>query len=429
GNVPMRFYLLITLLVTACPAAETEPTADAGMTLRDSGPTDPPVPVEKVRPMPRSELLGAFDEQRRQLVFFGGDDGLPIDCQTAPHPVGLDDLWIYDAASATFEEIFVEGAKPPARARGMAVYDPTGDQMVIFGGRFRRRDRGEYVNFKDVWALDLENKTWRQIETGSGGPTARSNPAGGFDRQRGEMIVFGGNTSRNGLAFGPQNDTYALNMETGTWRSIRAEGERPEARLFHAAAVDSEGQRLFIYGGGDANAWQGPFLGDLWVLDLEEQRWEQLHNGRGANVPMGRIWATVAYDATSDRLLLFGGHNDGDLANNNDTWSFDLSEREWINLTEGETIEEAAFGFCDFPPNFTVPDLEAPERRSAHLSAMDETRGEWILFAGETDCGIIDDVWVFDMQREGWIELFEPKVGESCVRGENPEACVALCPQ
>ena len=184
GNVSMRFCLLITLLVTACPAAETNPTADAGMTLRGSGPTDPPVPVEKVRPMPRSELLGAFDEQRRQLVFFGGDDGLPIDCQTAPHPVGLDDLWIYDAASATFEEIFVEGAKPPARARGMAVYDPTGDQMVIFGGRFRRRDRGEYVNFKDVWALDLENKTWRQIETGSGGPTARS--TGGFDRQRGD---------------------------------------------------------------------------------------------------------------------------------------------------------------------------------------------------------------------------------------------------
>ena len=42
----------------------------------------------------------------------------------------------------------------------------------------------------------------------------------------------------------------------------------------------------------------------------------------------------------------------------------------------------------------------------------------------KADCGIIDDVWVFDMQREGWIE---PKVGE-LRQGENPRACVA-CPQ
>ncbi len=199
----MRIALLASLALAGCPS-ETEPAADAGSSavdagLLDAGPTEP-----KLRPPPRAELLGAFDESRRQLVFFGGDDGLPVNCQSAPHPVGLDDLWVYDAASATFEEIVVEGTKPPARARGMAVYDPSGDQMVIFGGRFRRRDRGDYINFRDVWALDLGTRTWREIETDGGGPSARSNPAGGLDRARGEMIVFGGNTSRNGLAFGPQ---------------------------------------------------------------------------------------------------------------------------------------------------------------------------------------------------------------------------------
>ena len=422
----MRIALLASLALAGCPS-ETEPAADAGSSavdagLLDAGPTEP-----KLRPPPRAELLGAFDESRRQLVFFGGDDGLPVNCQSAPHPVGLDDLWVYDAASATFEEIVVEGTKPPARARGMAVYDPSGDQMVIFGGRFRRRDRGDYINFRDVWALDLGTRTWREIETDGGGPSARSNPAGGLDRARGEMIVFGGNTSRNGLAFGPQNDTYALDLATGTWRPLRPEGEKPEARLFHAAAVDSEGQRLFIYGGGDANAWQGPFLGDLWVLHMAELRWERLHSGEGVDVPKGRIWATTTYDATNNRLLLFGGHDDSNLGNNNDTWAFDLDEKEWLNLTAGERIEQPANGFCDFPADFTQPDLEAPERRSAHLAAMDQSRGEWIVYAGETDCGIVDDVWVFDTQRDGWLELFAPQVGESCIRGESPEACIALC--
>ena len=58
---------------------------------------------------------------------------------------------------------------------------------------------------------------------------------------------------------------------------------------------------------------------------------------------------------------------------------------------------------------------------------MDQSRGEWIVYAGETDCGIVDDVWVFDTQRDGWLELFAPQVGESCIRGESPEACIALC--
>ena len=112
------------------------------------------------------------------------------------------------------------------------------------------------------------------------------------------------------------NDTYALNMETGTWRSIRAEGEGRKLGT-HAAAVDSEGSDSSFM--GEMPTPGKAFLGDLWVLDLEEQRWEQLHNGVAQICPWG-AWATVAYDATSDSLLLFGGHNDGDLANN-DTWS------------------------------------------------------------------------------------------------------------
>ena len=422
----MRCCLLFFFVLAGCPADPND-LVDAGAASPDTGQVDAGPPAPKLRPPPRAELLGAFDEQRRQLVFFGGDDGLPENCQSAPHPVGLDDLWKYDAATATFEEVIVEGTKPPARARGMAVYDAAGDQMVIFGGRFRRRDRGDYINFNDVWALDLANNTWREIETTGSGPSARSNPAGGLDRERGEFIVFGGNTSRSGLAFGPQNDTYALHLETGVWRVLRPEGDKPEARLFHAAAVDSAGQRLFIYGGGDANAWQGPFLGDLWVLHLADQRWERLHSGEGADVPRGRIWATTAYDATNNRLLLFGGHDDGNLGNNNDTWAFELNGGGWVNLTAGESIDQPANGFCDFPPDFTEPDMDAPERRSAHLAAMDQSRGEWIVYAGETDCGIVDDVWVFDVNREGWLELFEPEVGESCIRGESPEACLALC--
>ena len=115
------------------------------------------------------------------------------------------------------------------------------------------------------------------------------------------------------------------------------------------------------------------------------------------------------------------------MGNNNDTWSFELSERSWSAVVAPETVSEPALGFCNFPPNFTEPNLEAPDRRSAHLAALDKQRGEWFIFAGKTDCGIINDIWVYDLARDAWLKRQPSTVGEACVRSENPDRCVALC--
>jgi hypothetical protein len=58
---------------------------------------------------------------------------------------------------------------------------------------------------------------------------------------------------------------------------------------------------------------------------------------------------------------------------------------------------------------------------------LDPTRGEWIVHGGKTDCGIIDDVWTFDLARDEWLRLYTATQGEACLRGETPEMCLALC--
>jgi hypothetical protein len=417
--------LSLSFVLIACPVS-TPGNGGSNSDAGDASPDGGACQAWDEAEMPAvAETMGVYDELRRRIVFFGGDDVLPVECRNAGHAVGRFEVYNYDTVCARFrEEQLPEG--PRGRARGMAVYDPDGDQMLVFGGRSRGRDQGNYRNYNDVWALNLESMQWAELEAVNAPPLARSNPAGGFNRRSGELVVFGGNSSVSGLSFSPHNDVWAFHPETLTWRRLEAQGDTPSARLFHSAAVDDTHNRLFVFGGGDAGAWQGPFLGDLWMFDLEAGTWELLA-AESNDGPDGRIWSTITYDATSDRVLLFGGHDDGSVGNNNDTWSFDLEDRTWTALIEPETVNEPSLAFCNFPVNFTNPNSDAPDRRSAHLAALDTQRGEWMIFGGKTDCGIINDVWLFDLNRDAWINLLPATVGEACNRGDNPGACVSMC--
>ena len=245
---------LLLFSLVACSSPPVEPIVDAGEIISDAG-VDQCEGFDFTDMPALAEMMGVYDEQRQRIVFFGGDDVLPVNCSAAPHAVGRYELYTYDTACAAFREETGSDDGPQGRARGMAVYDPTGDRMLIFGGRSRARETGNYKNYNDVWALDFATMQWTELEPTNSGPLARSNPAGGFNRATRELIVFGGNTSRSGLQFGPRNDVWAFDTVNQSWRRIESTGNAPEGRLFHAGVVDDTNNRLFIYGGGDAGAW------------------------------------------------------------------------------------------------------------------------------------------------------------------------------
>ena len=85
-----------------------------------------------------------------------------------------------------------------------------------------------------------------------------------------------------------------------------------------------------------------------------------------------------------------------------------------------------AFGFCDFPADFTVPDLDAPERRYAGAAVLSEDA--LIIFGGKTDCGQVNDVWTWDLDDQSWTERSDATAGEVCERTfADPEGCESLC--
>jgi hypothetical protein len=375
------------------------------------------------RPDPRAEMMGIYDPRERCIVYFGGDDGVPQQCSPAPHPIG--GLWVYDTTCQTFTEITYEEGPGP-RTRGTAVYDAQEHRMILFGGRYREGSSGRYTLYNEVWALDLTTYAWELLHDGRGeAPAKRSTTSSIYNPAMHEVVLFGGNLSDNGLNFTPENDLWVFNLDTNLWRELSPQGSKPASRLFHSSAFDADNQTMYVYGGGDANAFVGPFFGDLWAFNLQTERWSLLSEGDEEVAPARRIWSTLA--AHGGKVYLFGGHDDGALGNQNDTWSFDPASGEWTELIAPEQIENEPNGFCDFPADFTAPNLDAPDRREAHLAVIDPDRGEWFVYGGKTDCGIIDDVWTFDLNRESWVQSLPATIGEACIRGENPDQCSALC--
>lgn len=374
-------------------------------------------------PLPRGEAFAVHDSKRNRVVFFGGDVGVPQQCNPAPKPDG--ELWTYDVACKTFKKVDAPGGPGP-RARGMAVYDPEGDRMVIFGGRYRQASSGPYTVYNEVWALALETLTWQQIATTGGGPSGRSSVAGAYNPLTKELVLFGGNSSTSGLSFTPLDDVWALNLSTGAWREIVTTGQKPEPRLFHSATLDPATGRLFAYAGGGTGAFQGPFMTDLWSLDTASGAWTSEHDG-ASGAPMGRIHTSLTWDAKAKRVLMFAGHDDGSVGNNNDAWAFDPASKQWQELVPAEQVKTPAPDFCLFPPDFTVPNLSAPDRRSAHVAVLDSAAGRWFVYGGKTDCGNIDDVWLFDLASNKWQREVQATIGEACSRGKYPSQCTTLC--
>ena len=89
-----------------------------------------------------------------------------------------------------------------------------------------------------------------------------------------------------------------------------------------------------------------------------------------------------------------------------------------------DTWNKPANGFCDFPPDFTHVDFDAPERRNAAVFVAGDDSA-W-LTGGKTDCGAVDDLMRLDLESATWEDVTTATVGVSCLRkgGLN---CNDLC--
>ena len=373
-------------------------------------------------PSPRGEIFGGFADGK--MLILSGDEGVAKNCNPSPKPVG--DAWTFTPCIGWSAND--ASAAPDPRARAAYTSDGGGN-LYVFGGRFRTASSGNYTLRNDTWQWSKANG-WQQIDDGSAGPKARSSAVLAVDPQTGFLWLHGGNASNNGLSFTPLGDIAFFDPAFGGWQTFKTTGKSPSARIMHAGAVTRDGKWLVIHGGGDANAFQGPFFSDTWRLDLQTGAWQQIATS-GAK-PAARILASMVATGGSN-VLLFGGHDDGAVGNRNDLWQLDVATGTWSVLRDGDlgqggdpnVVYKQPNATCDFPADFMQIDEASPERRESALLSWDDAGQKAWLFGGKSDCGTLRDVWTFDLVSAKWQVVDDTPKGWSCSRYVNP--CTHLC--
>jgi len=380
----------------------------------------PKCATAKGAPVPRGDSAAALDASGKLALLFGGDTG-NAPCAGSPSHVHVGDTWVFDRSCSVWIPI-EGGANPSTRSRHVLVSDVAHNRAILFGGRRREAASGPYTALNDTWAFDFKAQAWTQLMTTGTPPSARSNAAAAIDTTGNRLVLFGGNASTDGLSFTPLDDTWSLDLDSLAWSAVKT-AKKPPARLFHSLAIDSASQTAYVASGGDANAFTGPFLTDIWALDLRASAWTELMPTKA--LANGRINFGMSFDSVNKRLLAFGGHDDGAVGNTNEIWAFDIATVAWSRLPFGDKLQTPSKQTCVFAADFTKIDKASPERRSAFAFAPTADGAGFAVFFGKGDCGLIGDALGFDGALPGWTMLSASPVGLSCLRAQPN--CTSLC--
>jgi hypothetical protein len=190
---------------------------------------------------------------------------------------------------------------PPGRCCGAMAYDAATSTAVLFGGV---RDGSE---FNDTWSWD--GTTWTKQHPAAS-PPALSDASMAYDAATHKVVLFGG------IETGVETLNQTWTWDGTTWRQQHP-AISPSARYNAALAYDVATHTVVLFGGAGFVGTQGIVFGDTWTWD--GTTWTQQHP---AASPPGVAAASMAYDAASSTVVLFGG--DGSRFRNlAGTWTWD----------------------------------------------------------------------------------------------------------
>jgi N-acetylneuraminic acid mutarotase len=228
----------------------------------------------------------------------------------------------------------------------------------------------------DTWAYDVNTNTWRDMSP------AQSPPIGGgvmaYDIQSDRIVLFLEllDPSGRGTEYTPAGETWTYDFNTNTWMDMEPT-DAPFGMLGAQMAYDAESDRVILFGGLDADVFETgvfTFYNDTWAYDFDTNTWTKMEP---AISPRAQNFHTMAYDHGSDRVILFG--------NFEDTWAYDYNTDTWEELEPGET--PSARYYCDM--------------------VYDPGSDRMILFGGARAAGeaALGDTWAYHFDTNTWTEL------------------------
>lgn len=314
-----------------------------------------------------------------------------------PGSIPLGDTWTYGPPAGVEPNWRAKTPEtaPTWRTGASMAYDPARGEVVLFGG-----ETSDVLN--ETWTWDGE--VWTK-KTPANSPAARAGAGMDFDPRTGEIVLFGGYGEASTL-----NDTWTWNGENWTQKSPTTS---PPVRGNLSMGYDYANGELVLFGG---NASLG-VLNDTWVWT--GGNWVQRSP---ATSPSSRSGTTLTFDQGSGRLLLFGGNANGPRVN--DTWAW--NGQNWTELAPAERPSGRALASMEYDPALgrqvlfgghigldwtndtwawdgnswtSLNPADKPGARYEAAMAFDSANGEMVLFGGS---GVSGDgqTWTFGLEVE-----------------------------
>lgn len=231
---------------------------------------------------------------------------------------------------------------PNSRTEVALAYDAANEVAVLFGG-LGGGTQG------DTWTRGAGG--WRQAATG-GAAGNRYGAMMTYDSLRERVVLYGVHSGS-----GYTGSTAYWNGST--WTAVPAPHPEPW-RYFSQIAYDEARDRVVLFG-GHSSCCSNVFLNDTWEFD--GTAWTQVMT---AHAPSTRRLHGMAYDASRQRVVLFGGQNLSAGAVG-DTWEYD--GKDWTMVASG-----------------------GPPARQAHAMTYDSLRHR-VVISGGAGAMNLRDTW------------------------------------
>ncbi|HET9326817.1 MAG TPA: kelch repeat-containing protein, partial [Candidatus Eisenbacteria bacterium] len=201
------------------------------------------------------------------------------------------------------------------------------------------------------------------------------------------MLIFGGINTGASPAY--DGNVWSLSLgATPTLSLINTSGTPPLGRLSPSMIYDASRDRIVIFGGNASTngSTAGLLMNDVWTLNLSgTPTWAQL--SPAGTPPAIRYYHTAIYDGTRDRMVVFAGRNNNNIVLN-DVWALSFSGTPtWTQVT----------------PSGTPPPI-----REAHSAVYDGPRDRMVVFGGIDPAlsGQKNDTWALSLSGSGsWTQI------------------------
>lgn len=362
----------------------------------------------RARPWPHGRLSFAavWDGQRDRMVVIGGQYG-------PGRP--LADVWAFDLSGWAL----LSSEHPPVRDDARMVYDPLEQRVLLYGG-----DDPEGELFRDTWELSSARPAgridWDRLDTS--GPQTET-AALAYDESSESVVLFGGRIG-TGAPF-DQTWTFA-----DGW-SQQSPDVVPPARYWASMVFDTRRQRSILVSGCD----DGPEgLEDAWAW--KEGAWSEL-----ASFPVDvHCWGGAVYDPVRDRVVAYTRASDGTtpltLEYDGTTWTqfpgesppareepamtYDASAQRVLmfggRLSDGSGRSGEMWAFDGNSWELaTTPAEQSPASRHSAAMVYDPVRRQTVVFGANTSSTNDHTTWMFR-----WENPATPE--EVCDNGEDDDA-------